>query len=123
MNGLLFELAVFRTRTAFPVGDVVVDDVVVGNIEVGDVVVGDVVVGDVVVGDVVVGDVVVRDVLVGDVGTWQSKPLQGHPVEQFSWIFQLGILSENAYKRVWKPHELSAMIAKKRHEWFMFSIF
>ena len=58
MNGLLFELAVFRTRTAFPVCVVVV---------VGDVVVGKVVVGDV-VGDVVF-DVVVDVVVVGDVGT------------------------------------------------------
>ena len=54
MNGLLFELAVLRTRTAFPVGDVVV----AGTVAV-----------------VISG---------ADVGSRQSKPLQGHPAEQFS---------------------------------------
>ena len=61
MNGLLLESAVLRTRTAFPVGTIiVVSDVI-------DVVISDVI--DVVVGDVVVDDVVVGDVVVGDVGT------------------------------------------------------
>ena len=54
MKGLLFELKVLRTRTAFPVGDVVV----VGTVAV-----------------VVSGT---------DVGARQSKPLQGQPAEQFS---------------------------------------
>ena len=54
MNGLLFELIVLRTRTAFPGGDVVV----VGTVAV-----------------VVSGT---------DVGARQSNPLQGHPAEQFS---------------------------------------
>ena len=54
MNGLLFESAVLRTRTAFPVGDVVV----AGTVAV-----------------VISG---------ADVGARQSKPLQGHPAEQFS---------------------------------------
>ena len=54
MKGLLFELDVLRTRTAFPVGDVVV----AGTVAV-----------------VTSGT---------DVGAKQSKPLQGHPVEQFS---------------------------------------
>ena len=54
MNGLLRELLVFRTRTAFPVGDVVV----AGTVAV-----------------VTSG---------ADVGAKQSKPLQGHPAEQFS---------------------------------------
>ena len=46
MNGLLFELAVFRTRTAFPVCVVVVVGDVVGDVVCG-VVVDVVVVGDV----------------------------------------------------------------------------
>ena len=54
MKGLLFELNVLRTRTAFPVGDVVV----LGTVAV-----------------VASGT---------DVGARQSKPLQGHPAEQFS---------------------------------------
>lgn len=55
MNGLLFELTVLRTRTAFPDGDVVV---VVGTVAV-----------------VASGT---------DVGARQSKSLHGHPAEQFS---------------------------------------
>ena len=54
MKGLLFEFQVLRTRTAFPVGDVVV----AGTVAV-----------------VTSG---------ADVGARQSKPLQGHPAEQFS---------------------------------------
>ena len=54
MNGLLFEFRVLRTRTAFPVGDVVVAGIV-AVVTCG-----------------------------ADVGTRQSKPLQGHPAEQFS---------------------------------------
>ena len=52
--GLLSEFLVLKTRTAFPVGDVVVT----GTVAV-----------------VVSG---------ADVGARQSKPLQGHPAEQFS---------------------------------------
>ena len=54
MNGLLFALAVLRTRTAFPVGDVVVAGTVV---------------------------IVTSG---ADVGSRQSKPMQGHPAKQFS---------------------------------------
>ena len=54
MKGLLFELLVLKTRTAFPIGDVVV----AGPVAV-----------------VTSGT---------DVGARQSKPLQGHPAEQFS---------------------------------------
>ena len=54
MNGLLLELLVLRTRTAFLVDDVVV----AGTVAV-----------------VTSG---------ADVGAKQSKPLQGHPAEQFS---------------------------------------
>ena len=54
MNGLLFVLILLRTRTAFPVGDVVVAGTVA----------------------VVISGVVV--------GSRQSKPLHGHPAEQFS---------------------------------------
>ena len=53
--GLLFAFLVLRTRTAFPVGDVVVD----GTVAV-----------------VTSG---------ADVGSRQSKPLQGHPAAQFSY--------------------------------------
>ena len=53
--GLLFEFRVLSTRTAFPVGDVVVDGTVA---------------------------VVTSGV---DVGSRQSKPLQGQPAEQFSY--------------------------------------
>ena len=54
MNGWLFELEVLRTRTELPIGDVVVAGTVT---------------------------VVISGV---DVGSRQSKPLQGHPAEQFS---------------------------------------
>ena len=54
MNGLLLGLEVLRTRTAFPVGDVVV----AGTVAV-----------------VISG---------ADVGSRQLKSLQGHPAEQFS---------------------------------------
>ena len=54
MKGLLFGFRVLRTRTAFPDGDVVV----AGTVAV-----------------VTSGT---------DVGARQSKPLQGHPAEQFS---------------------------------------
>ena len=54
MKGLLVERKVLRIRTAFPVGDVVV----AGTVAV-----------------VTSGT---------DVGARQSKPLQGHPAEQFS---------------------------------------
>ena len=54
MNGLLFEFKVLKTRTAFPIGDVVVAGTVA----------------------VVTSGVVV--------GSRQSNPLQGHPAEQFS---------------------------------------
>ena len=79
MNGLLFMvescfIIVLRTRTAFPVGDVVVLGTVV--VVVGTVVV---VVGTAVV---VVGTAVVASGT--DVGVIQSKPLQGHPAKQFS---------------------------------------
>ena len=57
MKGLLFELKVLRTRTAFLVGD----EVVAGTVSV-----------------VTSG---------ADVGSRQSKSLQGHPAEQFSLIF------------------------------------
>ena len=56
MKGLLFELAVLKTRTVFPVGDVVV----AGTVAV-----------------VTSG---------AEVGARQSKSLQGHPAEQFSLI-------------------------------------
>ena len=85
MNGLLFMvescfIIVLRTRTAFPVGDVVVLGTVV--VVVGTVVA--VVVVVVVVGTavVVVGTAVVASGT--DVGVIQSKPLQGHPAKQFS---------------------------------------
>ena len=54
MNGLLFEFHVLKTRTAFLVGEIVV----AGTVAV-----------------VTSG---------ADVGAGQSKPLQGHPAEQFS---------------------------------------
>ena len=54
MKGLLLEVLELRTRTAFPVGNVVV----AGTVAV-----------------VTSGT---------DVGARQSKPLQGHPAEQFS---------------------------------------
>ena len=54
MNGMLLDFLVLRTRTAFPVGDVVV----AGTVAV-----------------VTSG---------AEVGARQSKPLQGHPAEQFS---------------------------------------
>ena len=56
MNGLLFELKVLRTRTAFPIGDVVV-----------------------------AGAVAVVTSGAG-VCSIQLKSLQGHPAEQFSLI-------------------------------------
>ena len=62
--GLFFDLRVLKTRTEFPVGvDVDVD-----------------------VDGVVVVDGTVAVVTSGaDVGSRQSKPLQGHPAEQFSY--------------------------------------
>ena len=63
MNGLLSELLVLRTSTAFPVGAI----------------------GVVVVVEVVVIVFVVVVVCVGgEVGATQSKSLQGQPAEQFS---------------------------------------
>ena len=60
MNGLLFELKVLRTSTAFPVGEI---------------------------GVVVLVVVVVVEVVVGaEVGGTQSKSLQGQPAAQFSKI-------------------------------------
>ena len=59
MKGLLLELHVLRTRTALPVGDVVV----VGLVAV-----------------VTSG---------ADVGARQSKSLQGHPAAQFSLFFSI----------------------------------
>ena len=69
MNGLLSEINVLRTSTAFPVGEIEVVVVVV-----------------VVVVGVVVMVVVVSVVVVGvEVGSRQSKSLQGQPPEQFSF--------------------------------------
>ena len=67
MKGLLFEFLVLKTRTAFPVGDVV---------EAGTVAV------------VTSGT---------DVGARQSKPLQGHPAKQFSLIFRLNFISFGSF--------------------------
>ena len=60
MNGLLTEFLVLRTRTAFPIGDVVValQETAAGTVAL-----------------VTSG---------AEVGSRQSKSLQGHPVEQFS---------------------------------------
>ena len=58
MNGLLFDLKVLRTSTAFPLGEIEVVVVVVVAVVV-----------------VVVGT---------EVGATQSKSLQGQPAEQFS---------------------------------------
>ena len=64
MNGLLSEINVLRTSTAFPVDEIEVVVVVV----------------------VVVVGVVVMVVVVGvEVGSRQSKSLQGQPPEQFSF--------------------------------------
>ena len=67
MKGLLLELKVLRTRTAFPDGDVVVEGAVA---------------------------VVTSGT---DVGARQSKPLQGHPAKQFSLIFRLNFISFGSF--------------------------
>ena len=58
-----------------------------------------------------------------DVGAKQSKPLQGHPAEHFSFIFVLEILSEKKYKYLFYKYHLTRAVELSCFESFQTIIF